>query len=141
MTPKEEVERLMNDGIPFAKTMLSTHAEFYPFGRALTPGREIQWVSATDGTGYPPSQVLLDLLIEAFRRGAHEGKYAAIALFFDVRILDPHTGHKTDAVQVALEHQLGYCADVFFPYSLAKGSVTFGQLFASPRQGLVFGTF
>jgi hypothetical protein len=32
MTAKQEVEKLMNELVPFAKRMLSGCGEFYPFG-------------------------------------------------------------------------------------------------------------
>ncbi len=138
MTPKEEVEQLMSDGVAFATQMLSEHGEFYPFGRTLLYNGEIQLHSASTGSAFPPSRELLDLLIDGFREGAREHKYKAVALIFDVTVVDPHSGQTTDAVQVGLEHSDGYCADVYLPYSLDNGAVRYGETFASRRQGLVY---
>jgi hypothetical protein len=140
MTPKEQVEQLMNEGLPFATRMLAEHGEFHPFGVALTAEGVIQHLGATDGREHPPAQALLDLLLGAMRAGAKEGKYTAIAVFFDVRVQRPGAHSKSDAVQVGLEHRDGYCADVFFPYSLKAGSVAYGDVFAQQRDGSVFVT-
>ena len=138
MTPKEEVEVLMNEGIKFARQMLGEHGEFLPFGNALRPNGKIVDVGASDGTEHPRSKALIDLLIDGFRQAALEGEYVAIAVFFDVRVSRPSDGQKVDAVQVGLEHKSGYCADVFFPYTLAQGRLDFGEIFAQARDAVVF---
>jgi hypothetical protein len=138
MTPKEEVEVLMNEGIKFAGQMLSEHGEFFPFGRALRPNGKIVDVGASDGTEHPRSQKLIDLLVNGFKEAARQGEYIAIAIFFDVKVARPSDGRKVDAVQVGLEHKTGYCADVFFPYTLAQRDVAFGNIFAQKRDALVF---
>ena len=138
MTPKAQVELLMNEGVPFAERMLSEHGEFYPFGVVMTAEATIVHVGAKDGREHPPSQAVLDLLLNHMKASAADGRYRAIAAFFDVRVQRPGARVKTDAIQVGLEHQEGYCADVFFPYSIEKGSVRFGEIFAQRRTGTVF---
>jgi len=140
VTPKGEVESLMNEGIRLAKEMLGKHGEFYPYGYVMRANGEVQSVAASDGTEHPTSHQLIDLLNTAFRKGADSGEYKATAVFIDVRVTPPG-GTKTDAVRVGLEHRAGYCVDVYFPYSRsADGRVQFGELFASPREGVVFRT-
>ena len=141
MTPKEESEAVMNVGIPFAQKMLAEHAEFYPFGFAMTAKNKVVAVAPSAPTEHPASQRLIDDLAAAFRAGASSREYKATAVFVDVRVQPPDKTEKTDAVQVGLEHVSGYCVDVFFPYSRdASGKVTFGAVFASKRSGVVFGT-
>ena len=140
MTPKEQAEQLMNEGIPFAKKMLSDYGEFYPFGLVLLADGTIQHVGAKGRSEHPPSQELLGLLIDSFRKGAKEGKYKAVAVFLDVKVKSPTTGRNIDAVQVGLEHRDSYCADVYFPYTINKGAVTFGEIWASKRTGSVYET-
>lgn len=139
VTPKEQVEELMNEGIAFAERMLREHGEFFPFGVVRKSDGSIQHVGASDGREQPPSQDLIDLLNQGFRKGAESGDYAATAIFFDVLITPPGSSTKTDAVQVGLEHRAGYCVDVFFPYHRGSdGGVQWGELFASKREGSVF---
>ena len=140
-TPKDEAEQVMNAGIPFAQKMLAAHGEFYPFGFAMTADGKVAAVTADLPDEHPPSQQVIDKLVAAFRSGAANGHYKATALFFHVRVQQPGTSEKTDAVQVGLEHVSGYCVDVFFPYSrTGKGEVSYGKAFTSKRAGLVFGT-
>src|SRR6266487_4654108 len=138
MTPKEEVEILMNEGIKFAKQMLSQHGEFLPFANALRPNGKIVDVGASDGTEQPKSQNLIDLLIDGLRGAVSQGEYIAIAIFFDVKVSRPGDGKKVDAVQVGVEHKDGYCADVFFPYTLTQGDVTVDGVFAQSREAVLF---
>ena len=62
MSPKEEAESLMNEGIPFATQMLQEHGEFFPYGYAMRRDGEILSIAAHDGTEQPPSQELIELL-------------------------------------------------------------------------------
>jgi len=139
VSPKEQVEELMNGGIGFAERMLRERGEFFPFGAVRKSDGSIQLVGASDGREQPPSRDLIDLLNQGFRKGAQSGNYAATAIFVDVLTTPPGSSTKTDAVQVGLEHRSGYCVDVFFPYHRsADGTVQWGELFASKREGSVF---
>src|SRR5215471_11575087 len=116
MTPKEQVEVLMNEGISFAERMLREHGEFFPFGVVRKADGSVQHVGAWDGRDKPPSKDVSDVLNQGFRKGAESGDYEATAIFMDVLTTPPGGSSKTDAVQVGLEHRSGYCVDVFFPY-------------------------
>ncbi|HEX5066204.1 MAG TPA: hypothetical protein VFY49_08830 [Myxococcota bacterium] len=138
-TPKQQLELLMNEGIPFAEKMLREHGEFFPFGIVQKADGSVQQIGASDGREHPPSKDVVELLDRAFRRGAESGDYAATALFIDVRTTPPGSAAKIDAVQVGLEHVSGYCVDVFFPYHRSNdGAFEWGELFASKREGSAF---
>jgi hypothetical protein len=138
-TPKEQLEVLMNEGIPFAEKMLREHGEFFPFGLVQKADGSVQQIDASDGREHPPSKDVVELLDRAFRRGAESGDYAATAIFVVVRVAPPGSATKIDAVQVGLEHRSGYCVDVFFPYQRsADGTFEWGELFASKREGSAF---
>jgi hypothetical protein len=123
LSPKEEVEKLMNSGLPFEAT------------------GEIQRIAPYAGSRQPPSLDLVDLLQQGFRKGADIGEYKATAIFVPTRLQPPNETGKTDAVEVMLEHREGYCVNAFFPYSRDHGgTVSYGKLFAAPRDGVVFAT-
>jgi hypothetical protein len=65
--PKEELDELMIDILSFAQQMLSEHGEFFPYGGAITSKGEIIHIGASDGDEHPPSQKLIDNLIESFQ--------------------------------------------------------------------------
>lgn len=139
MDPKEEVESLLNEGFPFAQQQLAEHGEFYPFAFALTTEGKAAAVGAHTGEERPDSAAVLSFLVKGLRKAARDGQYRAVALFVDVRVVGPGGDGKTDAVQAGLEHESGYCVDVFLPYEeRPDGTVAYGELFASPREGSVF---
>src|SRR2546425_3762105 len=72
-----ELDALFNTLLPFAQTMLREHGEFYPFGAIMTSSGEIRHVGAKmEDDDHPPSQPLIDLLTETFKKQSDEGRIA-----------------------------------------------------------------
>lgn len=137
MTPKQEVETLMNRAVGFAKVMLSDHGEFHPYGAYLTQGGAIVDVGVETKSEHPPVREVLEALKEGLSRRATSGELRASALVFDVRI-EPR-GEASDAIQVNLEHVSGYCAEVFFPYRRHDaGHVEYFSIFAQRGTQQIF---
>jgi len=91
-------------------------------------------------TERPDSQSLINLMIARFRAGAMEGVYKGVAIIFDVKIIPPGESEKTDAIQVNVDHESGYSAQVFYPYSIAAdGTLRFGNVFAQRGNNQIFG--
>ena len=137
--PKEDVEKLMNEGVGFADQMLREHGEFHPYGSAMTPQGEIVSVAASDGTELPPSTDLIELLKGGLRQAVEERKYKATAIFYDVRVELPDGSGRSDAIAAALDHEDNYSVIVFFPYKLEASNLEYGGLFAAPGENDVFG--
>jgi len=138
-TPKEEVETLMNSLLPFAKQMLAKHGEFYPYGGYIALNGKITHVGGQiEGTDHPKSQPIIDLLRENLKQKAQSGELKAVAIIYDVRIKPPGEKDKTDAIQVCLDHEGGYSAEVLFPYTIANGELQFGKTFAHKGDGKMF---
>ena len=87
--PKEECEDLMNALLPVVKKLLSEHVEFFPVGGTMQTDGSIAFVSTYDGDEHPPSQKVIDSLMEVFRAGAKQKKYKATALIYDIRTIPP----------------------------------------------------
>jgi len=139
MQSKLEVEKLMNELVPFAKQMLAKHGEFYPFGGFIREGGQIVHVGVTDEeTDMPKSSDQVFLLKEDFREKARNGECRAVGIVIDVRITPPGSSEKSDAIQISLDHQSGYSADVFYPYKKVHGSITYGAIFAQQGDGDIF---
>ena len=137
--PKEEVEELMNAVLPFAQKMLTEHGEFHPYGGAINSKREIVWVAVHDGDEHPPSERIIDLLVDACRAEAKAGTYRATAIIFDVRVVPPGSDQKTDAIQIDLDHISELSLTVFLPYKIKhKGEVVYGEMFAQAGEKKVF---
>lgn len=136
---KEEVERLMNTGVEFAKEMLLQHGEFHPYANVLTGDGSIQDVAAFDGRECPPGAEALGFLEAGLREAVEMREYRAVAVFTNVTVADQETGARQDAVCAGLEHCDGYSVNVFFPYAYDGASLEFGQLFATAREPVVYG--
>jgi hypothetical protein len=135
---KAECEEVMNTLIPFAQQMLQKNAEFFPFGGAMKVNGEISYIAGYDGREQPPSVDIIELLKDGFRSGARSGEYKATALVYDVRVMVPSSGQKSDAVAVSLNHRDGYSVIVYFPYQIKTSKVTFGDAFAKKGEADVF---
>ena len=135
---KDDAEALMNAVLPFAEKMLTQHGEFFPFGGAMKPNGEIVNVAGYDGRERPPSENLISLLNEGFRKDAKSGRYKATAVVYDVRVTLPDTTTKSDAIAVALDHRDNYSTLVMFPYSLSNGPLQMGEPFAEKGDHKIF---
>lgn len=136
--PKAECEKLMQEALPFAESHLRKHGEFFPYGQALDTKGTVIYVAAYDGREQPPSADLIRLLKQGFVKGAKEGKYKATAIVYDVRVLLPSTGVKSDAIAVALDHRDKYSVVVFFAYEIKNGKLAMGEVFANEGKFDVF---
>lgn len=135
-----EAEALLSDLLPFAKRMLATHGEFFPFGGFMTADGSIVHTGAIDpSTDKPASAALVESLTREFRRRAKAGEIRATALVMDMRVTPPGSSAVSDAIQVSVEHRSSFCADVFFPYRLTtSGLLEFGEAFAQEGARTIF---
>jgi hypothetical protein len=137
-----ELDRLFDMLLPFAKTMLLDHGEFYPFGAYMSSSGEIQWVGAKmEDDDHPPSEPLIDLLTETFKNHAARGGLRAAAICYDVLTIPPGEDQKRDAICCGLEHYSGETVDVFVPYVKALDGVQYGEIFAVQRTPKFFGNY
>jgi hypothetical protein len=135
-----ELDALFNTLLPFAQTMLREHGEFYPFGAIMTSSGEIRHVGAKmEDDDHPPSQPLIDLLTETFKKQAKKGELRAAGICYDVLTVPPGEDQKRDAVCCCLEHYSGETVNVFVPYvKAADGDIQYGETFAAKRTGQFF---
>lgn len=135
-----ELNALFDTLLPVAQMLLRKHGEFYPFGAVMTSNGEIRHIGAKmEGNDYPPSQPLIDLLTETFKKQARKGELRAAGICYDVRTVPPGEDQKRDAVCCGLEHYSGETVDVFVPYvKPADGDIQYGEIFAAKRIGQFF---
>jgi hypothetical protein len=67
VTAKQECEKLMNNLLPTAQSMLSEYREFYPYGGYIELDGQIRHVGVKDETTeYPQSEDMIDVLEKLF---------------------------------------------------------------------------
>ena len=135
---KADCEELLNFQLPFAERMLANYGEFIPFGAKLMADGELIAVAGDTGEEHPLSQDVIDLLRNAFLAEANTGAIIATAVTYGVRVNRPGTSIKTDAVALALDHCSGYSIEMFVPYSIDGGQVTFDAAFGNVGDNLIF---
>lgn len=138
MNAKADCEELMNAVLPFAEKILGEQGEFFPYGGAMCPNGEIVYVAGYDGREQPPSLDIIQLIKEAFVKGANDGVYSATALVYDVLIAVSAADEKRDAIAVSLNHRDGYSVIVIFPYRLQAGDVIFDEALAEAGEADIF---
>ena len=86
-----------------------------------------------------PSQPLIDLLTEIFKKQATKGELRAAGICYDVRTVSPGEDRNRDAVCCGLERYSGETVNVFVPYfKAADGDIQYGEIFAAKRTGQFF---
>jgi len=119
MNEKKQVELLMNDLLSFAKTMLKSHQEFHPFAGKMDSNGEITQIGIDMGEGSTATDVdRFELLESSLVKAASNLDVIAVGLAANVSI--ERGGHQRDAVEIVLEHRLGYAPEVFAVYELAS---------------------
>ena len=140
VTPKGECEYLMNAVLPFAEKMLTEFGEFVPYGGYLTfEGKVVDVGAAQEGIDHAKSKVLFSILQDGMSQAALSGDCKATAIVCNVTVPVGPDNTKSDAIQVFLDHKLGYSAEVFLPYKLIRSQLVFGQTEAQEGQYRIFG--
>lgn len=129
MTPKDELNSLLNDAIEMALRLVEKHGSHIPFCMAITTAGERINV-ATDDSGLPGADVLLVGVRQHIKDALREKRYRAVALARNVEYRSAQDGSQTDAVQISLDHEHGSPVTCYLPYRRAQGRVVPGELFA-----------
>jgi hypothetical protein len=139
--PKKEAERLLEAGFPFAQEMLEEHGEFYPFGALINADDSLNMVAGHEEGAKIPAETVVKNLMLGFLAGASEKQFRVVAVFSNVTvgIGEGEETEESSAILAGIEHESGYCINVFLPYELKEdNNPTYGELIAAPREGAVF---
>ena len=137
MDSEEAVQILVNDGIAFATKMLSEFGEFHPYGRSLSKTFIISDIAAFNEADNPDNASYLELLENGLREKVSSDSDIAIATFTNVRLREEND-NLIDAVQIGLEHEVGYAINIYFPYSINEEGVLYGELIAMERAANIY---
>jgi hypothetical protein len=134
-----DIERLLNSTLPFVESLLKKHGEFFPLASAVETNDSITSVSTYDGDEHPESENVIADLKKVLMDGATKNDYKAIAIFYDVKVIDPNTSQKTDAIAVFVESKSDTTAfTLFYPYTLKNKELELGKSWKSLAERKVF---
>jgi hypothetical protein len=157
MDSRERAQQLMYALMPYAEKMLGENGGFMPYAGVMTPDDEIHVMQFTSEGNEAEAKDIFDYANVALREGAQQGKWTATALVADVNVDRPdETGDEASnvtpeqqvqsegqntvqAVSFAVDDNEGTSVEVFFPYTVANGTVNFGTAFAQAGAGRIFG--
>ena len=138
-TAKEDAQSLVDELMPFAKQMLTTHGEFMPYGGHMKLNGEIVHEGATTGEERSRSQPLIDILRSSHSEAARDGRIRAACIVYDILIAPPEQSQKVDAIAFEIDHREEYSAVLFYPYALSGDEVVFVQAaFGGRGQNAIF---
>jgi hypothetical protein len=138
-TARDEMDALLNMTLTFSQQMLEEHGEFYSHGASIDSSGELQLAGAYTGEEHPPDTELIQILYDAFRDQAAEGKIRAAAVASDVRLTLPGADEPGDAIRVGIEHAEADPVFVFLPYAKEQQrGIDYGEVFAVRGESHVF---
>jgi hypothetical protein len=130
---QDDLDRLLNEALPFAQQMLDKSGEFYPYGAAIGADGQVAMFGADPGQGeHPKSSDVIAMLVGGLR--AKRADLRAAAVVADVR------AGESDAIRVQVEHREGPVLTVLLPYKkkrLGRG-IEYGQMRASAAEAQVW---
>lgn len=128
-------EKLMNELLLFARRMLSQFGEFHPFGGYMLDDESVVYVGLeSDAQGLGSGRLRATQLEERLREISLTMRPLVVGLVTNVSLRTPVSGVR-DAVEFALEHRAGYCAEVFFPYRTLRDAKQIDFLDATAQAG------
>jgi hypothetical protein len=114
-------DTLIDKTFPFIDTLLDRYGEFFPVAAAIKSDGTLASVATYDGYERPLSDDVIKSLKKALKEGYKKGEYVAGVIFYDVRVVDPFTNEKKDAVAVLYESGSdSFAKKYFYPYTLTK---------------------
>lgn len=146
-TPQQQVDRIVREGVVYAKTQLEQEFSFLPFAliqhadgrieRILGPtGAELDALDTPELQDDPNRALsLLELRVE--REAKAKGDFSVVGIFSDDDVKLPD-GRQSDAIQAEMEHVSGYCADIYLPYGRVENTLSYGNEISTQGAGLVF---
>jgi hypothetical protein len=96
--------------------MIAKYGEFYPFGSSIATDGTINLNAPFQENDRPMSQLIIELITQAFRENASDGEIRAAGICYDVSTIPPGETKKTDAIWVSLEQITGEALDVIMPW-------------------------
>jgi hypothetical protein len=146
-TPQQQVERVVREGVGYAKIQLEQEFSFLPFAllehadgrieRILGPtGDELDPLDTPEQQA-DPARALRRLERRVAREAKEKGDLRVVGIFSDAEVKLPD-GSDSDAIQAEMEHVSGYCADVFLPYGRVVNTLSWGNEISTKGEGLVF---
>jgi hypothetical protein len=136
---KKTAELMLNYVLPFAKRMIEKFGELLPVCAYTNQSSEIVQLGlerrSVEGV---PASLVVSKLIATLREKVKSNECVATAIAFDVKVNEPSSGRRLSAIQVNLDCEGGYSAEVFCPYLELNDGIVFRPLFSQEGRHEIF---
>jgi hypothetical protein len=130
VTPREELNRLLDDAIKMALRLIEKHGSHIPFGMVVTTLGERTDIAADD-TEVRDLDALFETVRDSIAEGVRGGRFRAVALAKNVSFRLRESETPTPAIQITLDHERHDATTCYLPYKLENGSAVPGEIFAT----------
>jgi hypothetical protein len=130
MTPREELDILLDTAMRRALHQVQEQGNHAPFAMALTTAGEQISVTADD-PGLTDPQARHAWITERVAEAIAAGRYRAVAVARNIALTHTKTGKQADAVEVTLDHCDDQAVTCYMPYEFRRGRVNTAQLVAT----------
>jgi len=133
-----DIEKLIDNTFPIIEGMLKRSGSFPLQASAIKLNSMFTRIS----TGYGAKQTTTSELITELKKALRKktGCYRSVAIFSDMRIVDPYTSMQIPAIEVYIEAKNEMSAYIFYyPYTLpGKKEVRFGNTWSQITRKEIF---
>ena len=130
---QDDLDRLLELALGFARQQLAEHGEFYPYAVVVNDSGEHEMFAADLPNDQTESEDAITALIDAASTRRHELR--AVAIVADTRLPELNS----DTVRVILEHRDGTVMAVLLPYYRRRlGGLVFADLRATEAGAYVW---
>lgn len=141
MSPRDDLNMLLNHALETAGEFITRDGQFGAFGAGMTPGGEVAVVTVQppeddSGTQLDPA-VAAETIQEALRSDAQGGAYRAVYACTDGAVTGDD-GKQVDAIVVRMEHQEHEPVLIALPYWVNDGQWSFGEPGRAPYGEPIF---
>ncbi len=139
MTAKDQAENLLNKLLAFAEQMLESHGELFPLAGVIDKtGTSKHLVVGGNGQAPGTAEAIKRQLMAGLREQVERGQCQLAVLVTCESITDPDSGQVVDLIHAAAEHQQGYAADIYLPYTIDNGTLQYGESISQDRSPELF---
>lgn len=137
--PHPDFQALVDSLLPFAKSLLSEHGDFHPFGAIMASDGAIQWIAADTGEEFPSAQILIEAMTELIKDKAASEEIRAATICYNAVTIPPGEVVKTDVIGFSVEQRSGESVSIFLPYVKREtGHVDYRDMFAFEKTNEFF---
>jgi hypothetical protein len=117
---ERDAQMLMNVVMDEAQARLRERGRFAPFAACVDAGGQVELMAGAASSAERTAREIVEALEDALRERIRNHGLRSGAVASDVQFGKRNSGELREAVQLHIEHEDGYCVDIYVPYRLRK---------------------